>query len=66
MNGNKKKKLKPYKTVERIDVFIWETFVGAVALELTLIIVFVPLLSRVEMYILAPVIAVGCFVFAFA
>ena len=40
--------------------------VGAIALELALIIVFVPLLSRVDMSILAPIIGVGCFVFAFA
>jgi hypothetical protein len=40
--------------------------VGAIALELTLIIVVVPLLSRVEMSILAPIIGVACFVIAFA
>ena len=40
--------------------------VGAVALELVLIIVFVPLLSRVEMPILAPIMGVAGFAFAFA
>jgi len=39
---------------------------GAIGLELALIIVFVPLLTRVDMSILAPIIGIGCFGFGFA
>jgi hypothetical protein len=40
--------------------------VGAIALELALIVVFVPLLTRVDMSILAPIITLGCLAFGFA
>jgi hypothetical protein len=39
---------------------------GALLLEVALIIVFVPLLSMVDMAILGPVITIGVFVFGFA
>ena len=40
--------------------------VGAIALELTLIVLLVPLLNRVQMAILAPLAAVACAVVGFA
>jgi hypothetical protein len=41
--------------------------VGAIALELALIVVFTPLLiAKVDMSILAPIITLGCFGFGFA